>query len=414
MDVPYHIGFVTDETPDIRALHERCLEQGLMTTHDGRTDQVARYTVGTESRTNDATENALETLDQVERGQLTFWTESGMALRVGFTTPENELEAQWGRASISFQTTEIDGSLHEDTVYQSRIEELVDLVGALVPLVDPEYVWSSITDGHGGYESVVPDGRPIPAHVDELPWITAVSESVAEQFGGPDRVRQTPAWRVTEFDTGHIMLVLRDHPYDPTVELTGSPDAYLLDGEDPKQEAVDGLNLADPFAALDVGEYGADVCLHRDDIARSFPNEDLRLIRVTVDEERDLRRVDTGAFVRNIVDAEAGDDADLVGQMLCDIPADATDSDLHVSALLHAAVPPAFVRLDGPDDENLVTKVMALDLNVSKVELLITLGRVAQHDDFTQEDLDSMEGAMDTLAQLDADAATQHVRENFL
>ena len=33
-----------------------------------------------------------------------------------------------------------------------------------------------------------------------------------------------------------------------------------------KQEAVDNVNLADPFAALDVDEYGANVCLHRDDI----------------------------------------------------------------------------------------------------------------------------------------------------
>ena len=232
MDVPYHIGFVTDETPDVRTLYERCLEQNLTTTHDGRIDQVARYKVGTESRTNDPAENVLETLEQAEGGRLYFWTEAGMILRVGFTTPKNELEAQWGRASISFQTTEIDGSPHDDTVYHIRIEELVDLVGALVPIVDPEYVWSSITDGRGGYESVVPDGRPISAHVDELSWITVISESVAEQFGGPDRVRRTPAWRVTELDTGHIMLVLRDHPYDPTVEPTGSPDAYLLDGED--------------------------------------------------------------------------------------------------------------------------------------------------------------------------------------
>jgi hypothetical protein len=33
-----------------------------------------------------------------------------------------------------------------------------------------------------------------------------------------------------------------------------------------RQEAVDNVNLADPFAALNVGEYGADIYLHRDDI----------------------------------------------------------------------------------------------------------------------------------------------------
>jgi hypothetical protein len=228
MDVPYHIGFVTDETPDVRTLHERCLEQGLTTTHDGRIDQVARYKVGTESRTNDATENVLETLEQAEGGRLYFWTEAGMILRVGFTTPKNKFEAQWGRASISFQTAEIDESPHDDTVYHTRIEELVDLVGALVPIVDPEYVWSSITDGHGGYESVVPDGRPISAHVDELSWITVMSPDVIERFGGRDHVLETPTWRTEEFDSGHIMLVLRNHPYKPTDDRDGSWKRHLL------------------------------------------------------------------------------------------------------------------------------------------------------------------------------------------
>ncbi|WP_242493271.1 hypothetical protein [Haloarcula hispanica] len=175
-----------------------------------------------------------------------------------------------------------------------------------------------------------------------------------------------------------------------------------------EQEAVDNLDFANPFAALDVGEYGADVCLHRDDIACSFPNEDLRLIRVKL-----TRNATSGGSIRGHSSVMSwtpilGTTPTWLGGC------SAISRPTRVSALLHAAVPPAFIRLDNPDDENLVTKVMSLDLNISKVELLITLGRVAQHDDFTQENLDSMEGAMDTAAQLVADAATQYVRENFL
>ncbi|WP_367175685.1 hypothetical protein [Haloarcula rubripromontorii] len=173
--------------------------------------------------------------------------------------------------------------------------------------------------------------------------------------------------------------------------------------------------LADPFAALAVGGYGADVCVHRDDISTEFPNEILELVRVRVDENRDLRRVDSDRFVRNVVVANSNDRRSVVKRMLADVPADATDEDLYVSALLRDVIPPSFVRLNDPDDENVVTKVMELDTTVSKIKLLVSLGRVAQQDDFTAEDLDSMEGALDTLAELDdTENVDQYIRERLL
>ncbi len=33
------------------------------------------------------------------------------------------------------------------------------------------------------------------------------------------------------------------------------------------------VTLGDPYAALDIGEYGADERVHRDDISTEFPNE---------------------------------------------------------------------------------------------------------------------------------------------
>lgn len=324
------------------------------------------------------------------------------------------------RVIVSFWTmplqtdVNVNPDQHTRSKVQQRVDAIVRLLLDIVELVNPAYAWSMLSIGTRPDRGLRPMERPIVDDISRISWLTVFSEELVEDLGGRDHVLETPAWRVETLESGHIVVIATDNPTDPSFEPASDPEDHLLDGENQLDESRDNLNLADPFAALDVGEYGADVCLHRDDIARSFPNEDLRLIRVEVDEERNLRRVDTGAFVRNVVDADPGDDADLVGRMLSDIPADATDADLHVSVLFHAAVPPAFVRLDGPDDENLVTKVMALDLNISKVELLITFGRVAQHDDFTQENLDSMEGAMDTLAQVDADAATQYVRENFL
>ncbi len=80
--------------------------------------------------------------------------------------------------------------------------------------------------------------------------------------------------------------------------------------------------------------------------------------------------------------------------MLADVPSDATDDNLYVSALLRDVIPPAFVRLDDPDNESVVTKVMRLETDVNKIKLLVSLGRVARQVDFTADDLGSMEGAL--------------------
>ncbi|AHB67857.1 hypothetical protein HISP_16465 [Haloarcula hispanica N601] len=41
-----------------------------------------------------------------------------------------------------------------------------------------------------------------------------MSPQVIEQFGGREHVLDTPAWRVRELDSGHVMLVLEEDPYD--------------------------------------------------------------------------------------------------------------------------------------------------------------------------------------------------------
>ena len=101
--------------------------------------------------------------------------------------------------------------------------------------------------------------------------------------------------------------------------------------------------------------------------------------------------------------------------MLAGIPTDATDGDLMISALLQKAIPPSFVRLEDADDENVVTRVMALDSGVSKIELLVSLGRVAQQDEFGADDRESMEEVLDMLHELDdTENIDQYIRERLL
>lgn len=214
MDEPYHIGFVTDQSPGARDLYNRCIQGGMETTPDGQSGVVAKYRIGLTAHTDSSLESALTELEEAENGSLYFWTDSGMKLRVGITEPTSEAEEWIGRVSISFQTSEIDRGSHADSTYQARIDDLLDLVAEVVSVADPQYVWSSVYKGHESFERFVPDDHPIADHVDNLSWITVMSEQVAKQFGGLDHVLETPAWQVRELDSRHIMLVLSADPHD--------------------------------------------------------------------------------------------------------------------------------------------------------------------------------------------------------
>lgn len=307
--------------------------------------------------------------------------------------------------SVSVDATrlvEIDPESAEKYTDPARV--FVELIRRLAVELDPYYVSTSnraIMDGEIAPtpEAVLPFETPI--ELERLPWLGVYSESLIEQFGGQERVLDTPAWLVEELENGSILIVTTRIPWEDYGSKYPA-DRYLLDGMD-RADAMSppsDVTLSDPFASFDPGAIGTDVCVHRDDITSEFANEDLQLIPVRVDEHRNLRHLDTNAFVRNVVTDATGDKSDIIKRMLSDIPATA-DDDLYVSALLRDVIPPAFIRLDSPDDENVVTKVMRLDTDVSKVKLFVSLGRVAQQDDFTAEDLDSMEGALDTLNELD-------------
>jgi hypothetical protein len=161
------------------------------------------------------------------------------------------------------------------------------------------------------------------------------------------------------------------------------------------------IELSDPFAVLESGTYGTDVCVHREDIATEFCNEDLTLVRVYVDENRDLRRVDDDSFVRNVVDEDFADHKAVIAAQLADSPPDATEDEQMVSALLHEATPPVFVQLDDPNGETIASRVMELEIDTNKQELLISLGRAVEHEDGSATILRTVEDALDNLDDLE-------------
>jgi len=146
--------------------------------------------------------------------------------------------------------------------------------------------------------------------------------------------------------------------------------------------------MLDPFTTLAEDELGADVLMDPGAVGEDYHNDDLRLVRCY--RERDLlRECDSDGFMRRLRD-DAGDP-------IGDIPAGATPGEEMFSPLLTIDIPPAFVTLDDRDAANVVTQVMALDIELDKLDLLAKLGSAVSETE-RQSDVERLEELLDQLA----------------
>jgi len=305
-------------------------------------------------------------------------------------------------------TVNVDDNLEE-------IEAVFELICRFATGLQAEYI--ALFDSERRGSAVVPGDRPIADAIDRPPRLGVYSDAVLSELGGLEGLFETPPWYVAALGDGRTLVIESESPWEGWRPPTDAPYLERARFNEPDTDidktADETLDLSDPFAVFSAGDYGVDACVAREDIAAEFRNEDLRLVRVYVDDDRNLRRVADDTFVRNVV-TQAGDDEQVVIEgMLADIPPEADDEEVMVSALLHGAVPPSFVRLNDPDGENVVARVLELDIETNKVDLLVSLGKAAQHDEGL--DTRTIESALDTLADLDdAEAVDAYIRENLL
>jgi hypothetical protein len=296
-----------------------------------------------------------------------------------------------------------------DGKYQARMDTMFELLCRLAVALDVDY--APLFNPMG--RVAVPEDRPIADAIQELPRMAVYSPAVLEDAGGIGALYDTDPWYTATLADGKTVVVEAREPWadggwHPPTEAAFIESASFT--EPPETEET-RRGFSDPFATLDAGAYGTDVCVPRDEISQSFPNEDIQLVRVYVDKNRHLRRVEDDTFVRNVVNEDPGDDVAFVKAMLADVPAEADPDDVMVSALLDELIPESFVRLDEPDDENVVTAVMALDTDLSKFELLRTLGRLTEQEGVSPAELQTVVG---TLNDLDGKNIDRYLRDQLL
>jgi len=343
------------------------------------------------------------------------WTVS-----VRFRTDTDRSPTKPAVSLISLNHLFVPSQAPSDKAHRQRMNVMFELLCKLAIALEAEYV--AVCNTEGRPNAITPTDRPIAKHVDTPPRIGIYTPEVLDTFGEVTGLFDTEPWYVAELTDGRILVIESPTPWNESGWEPPTSAGFIDYAEFHTRDDVSGPSEHrqadtpeefDPFAALEVGEYGADVGVHPDDIAPEFRNEDLRLVRVYRDDQGNLRRVEDDAFVRNVV-VDSENNEELVRGMLANVPADARDSDLLLSALIHEAIPPSFVRLDDPDGENVVTKVMALEVETNKYELLLSLGDAVQHAD-TGGEVAKVEQALDNLADFEGvEGIERYIEQNLL
>lgn len=388
-DDPYNICFLTDplSVDDVRDVARRCSDAGFR--WEGEADSLQAYV--------DAS------LDE-ESATLEFRYDDVLEVSLFFNCGP---DWEWNdpKLLVSFSVmaldTNVEFSGYTPQQVRDRISALLDLIRTLTRTVDPEYGWGMLVQGPAPDTGLRPTERPISDQIERLSWITVLSKSLVAAFGGRERVLRTPAWRVEELDTGHVLIVRTDNPVDPTEGPPGAPEQYLLGGKRPGERQTTRPRIDDPFRHLSPGDFGADVVIEQANVDGDPTNDDLELVRCEVDDEYRLWEVETGAFVRRVFDEN--------GEAFGEDPY--VPSEEFHPPLVHASVPVEFVALDDPDDENLVTNVMGLDVEVDKLRLLVSLATMVEEADDRESALATAESIVDDAARArDADGVERLLR----
>lgn len=297
--------------------------------------------------------------------------------------------------------------------YADRMGDTFELLCRLADGLEVEY--AAVANTVGRINAVVPDDRPIGEAIDGIPQIGVFSDDVLADLGGLDAAYEDP-WYTARTTGGRTVVFESDDPWsfgdwEPPTDAEYLEEATLRTGGDKEDDEAEPRLHRDPFASLEPGSYGTDIGVHPDDIAEVFRNESLRLERVYVADDGSLRRIEDDGFVRWIVEEPSTEPARLLQATLDDVPPNANRDRLLASALFHWAIPQTFVRLDDPDDENVVTRVANLDADTSKYDLLLRLGDTTFHEGFDDDDLETMEGALNNLQSLAADDSIENVEQ---
>lgn len=300
------------------------------------------------------------------------------------------------KISVIFRGNLYPDSWDSDEEYAQFVDSCIDFLREMAVRLDPTYV--AIFDIRD-WQSIHPEASPLAENITVPPAMAVYSRPLLVDLGGLDSLYDDVSLQREELDSGHVLVVSDKGPWS-RILFEDSDDSEI-----PPTEITD-LDLSDPFKVLDPGEYGTDAVITKSDINPEFTNEALTLERCYRDESDNLRRIEDDSFVRRVI----GDDGPMG-----ELPNDADPDEERLSALLNEFVPPAFVRMETPDDETIVSKILALDIETNKFDLLVSLAQTARVEGVDEEVLATIDGVLTELSEMDdAEGIDQYIQARLL
>lgn len=217
--------FEDDPDRPLQAILEPAIERGWQL---GRAISKDEYTygVGDEYRSASAVEDVIDEVDEAETGD--FRLEIGdLEVYVKKNDPHipvSDVRETEFIPNVYIWADQYDISHRRDarTQIEARrnVEKYLELVALAAEQTNPDY-------GCGAWGSAFSPTQ-IPARdeladprIAEIFWLNLFLASTADGLGY-DRLFTAPAWRVEEIDTGHVLLVAADNPYQRAEEWEGA------------------------------------------------------------------------------------------------------------------------------------------------------------------------------------------------
>ncbi|ELZ04236.1 hypothetical protein [Natrialba aegyptia] len=377
-----HIHLFLDELPGepVRSAVRRIQDSGFSTVS---TDSSQEFVFGTWGQdevgysgweTTAELQFLVDRIRSVGRGRIKFWSPENHEYQLSVRLLETEMRVSapvriWGPPARIFDTDEYT----RETV-EKRTELLVTLFLELSERFDPWYAFADIYDDRP--KRIFPADRPPESGLERLPWITVFGLEWFDFFGGADRTKRAPAWNVRQLATGSVVVRERDFPAPTYAECDSGPPIstyeYLFErrsiAELRSERRRKRNTIVDPFREFAPGERGSDIVLckghasietteidYRDVATTIGESDNCYVLHVYRDDRDQLREVNSGLFVRRLID----EDGQPIGTLPDDVPLERELLSLSVNTAVEP-FPPEMYRMESAAEPSVIAKLFGL------------------------------------------------------
>ena len=214
VDGPYFIGFALGKKGDglVRDVIDECSTAGFFETPESTAYHHA---------------SSVAEIADTGHGLVRLQYNGGFKHKLIFDLDSPDWEGMGGLFRFTMEAGYLDPDSGDSAATHAFRDALIDLVGQLAVRIEPAYVNSvgTQTATNEFHRGIVPQNPLNADQFDHVPWLGVYAPETVDGFGGVNRVLSTPACRVEQLDSGHVLMIATESPWSvPDREV----EAHLL------------------------------------------------------------------------------------------------------------------------------------------------------------------------------------------